>query len=169
MKTSFFSLLAILAICFFTSNANGTTFSNMSLLPEEMQEIDEGEGGFFKFNFHFVRGMRNEAGICVGRGVCEIKFGFGILEVNPKGLHGELRKDRYENILFVIEKGGMTTDDSIDITGFATGPGTLQLSNNSDIPVEGKTKLGLPSIYQLKAGNYQVTETATTYIVNFGK
>jgi len=169
MKTLFYSLLALLSICFTSSTTNANTLPLSPLHTNEVQEITDGDGGLFKFNFRYVRGRKNEAGVCVGRGLCELDISFGALEVNSGGLQGELRKDRSGNVLFIVDKGGMTKEDSIDFTGFETGPGILYLSNNSEIPVEGKTELGLPSKYQLKAGNYQVTETATTYIVNFGK
>ena len=69
----------------------------------------------------------------------------------------------------MIEKGEMSPDDAIDFTGFAEGPGTLMLSTNSVLPEEVTSELGLPAKFQLKTGNYQVTETPTTYLINFGK
>lgn len=127
------------------------------------------EGGIFKFKIHYVRGHRNEEGKCVDRGVCEFDIEIGFRVVNPGDLIGELRRDSYDNILLVIEKNGTTPESAIDITGFATGPGIFQLSNDSDVPEQVKTEFGLPANYQFKAGSYQVTETATNYMVNFRK
>lgn len=168
MKTLFYSVVTLLAICVASSDAKASTLPFPPSELNDVHELNGEEGGVFKIRFVFERGRKNEAGECHDRGVCRIEFEVE-LRADPGGLDGEILKDRYGNILLIIEKGSMSADDPIDITGYAEGPGTLHLSNNSDIPEQIKTELGLPSKYQFKAGSYQVTETATTYIVNFRK
>jgi len=158
-----------LTICVATSNTNASTLPVLSTPLENMHEVNGDEGGLFKIKIVFERGRKNEQGICHDRGVCKLEIEVGLLMSNPGGLNGGIEKDTNGNVLLILEKGGMTTEDPIDITGFAQGPGTLQLSNNSDIPAEAKSALGLPPQYQLRAGSYQVTETQNTYVVNFGK
>ena len=145
-----------------------TTMPLSPTFQNEIEEIDD-ESALFGINIHYVRGRKNEAGQCHSRGICELTISIDARLGNPGGLDGEIGKDRYGNVFMIIEKGSMITDEPVDITGFAEGPGTFFLSNNADIPSEVKTGLGLSAKYQFKTGNYQVTETAGTYVVNFGK
>ncbi len=169
MKTSFLTLLALLTICLATSDTNASTLPVLSTPLDNMHELNGDEGGLFKIKIHFERGRKNEQGICHDRGVCKLKIEISLLTSNPGGLNGGIEKDPNGNVLLILEKGGMTAEDAIDITGFAQGPGTLQLSNNSDVPTDVKNALGLSAQYQFQAGSYQVTETQTTYVVNFGR
>jgi hypothetical protein len=167
MKTNFFSLFLLLAVCITSGNAKSLHFPTSFSVKNEAQA--SADGGLFKIKFHYERGHRNEAGICQDRGVCDLSIDIDLRTYNPGDLVGEIKKDRAGNIFLVIEKNGMDAEAPVDITGFAEGPGTFFLSNNADLPTAVKTQLGLPAKYQFKAGNYQVTETATTYTVNFGK
>jgi len=124
------------------------------------------------FKFHFVRGKRNEQGICVNRGVCEFKIEIGFLAVsgNDGGdFDGSFYKDNYGNLLLEIEKESVSSDELLDLVGStATGP-TFDLSNPVELSQEIKSALGLTPQYQIRAGNYPVTETPDSFIVNFRK
>jgi hypothetical protein len=169
MKTLFYSLLVITAICLNSSNVK----ANFQLSPYtqlmEVKTFDGEDGVLFKIKFHYERGYRNEAGICIERGICVLKINIGFRVVGPGALDGEIVKDSDGNVLLIIDKSGMSFDNQLDIKGAAEGPGNFLLSNDSDLPKEAKIALGLPSKYQFKAGSYQVTETEDTYMVNFGR
>ena len=169
MKTLFYSLLVITAICLTSSNVK----ANFQLTPctqqKEAKAFDGEDGVLFKIKFHYERGHRNEAGICIERGVCVLKINIGFRVVGPGAFDGEIVKDGDGNVLLFIDKSEMTFENQVDIKGVVEGPGNFILSNNSDLPKEVKIALGLPSRYQFKAGNYQVTETEDTYMVNFGR
>lgn len=159
-------MFTLLMVCLSSSLVNATT---LPLTPNESHQSDGEKGDLLKIKFHYEKGHRNSEGKCVERGFCELVITIEGRMVNPGDLDGDIMKDANGNVLLIIEKGGLSTDVRIDITGFAQGPGVFMLSNNSDLPNNIKSQLGVTSEYQFKAGNYQVTETATTYVVNFGK
>lgn len=123
------------------------------------------------FKFHFVRGKRNEQGICVNRGVCEFKIEIlRAVSGNDGGdFDGLFYKDSYGNILLAISKESVSADELLDLVGTATSAPTFDLSNPVELPSEIKSELGLSSQYQIQSGRYPVTETPDTYIVNFRK
>ena len=158
-----------MAIGMVTTNAKASLQPSYQFHPEEEKASNGADGAFFKIKFHYERGRKNEAGICFDRGVCVLKINIGFRVVGPGAFDGEIVKDGDGNVLLFIDKSEMTFENQLDIKGVVEGPGNFILSNNSDLPKEAKIALGLPSRYQFKAGNYQVTETEDTYIVNFGK
>lgn len=167
MKTYFFLLIQLLAFCICPQISSARAMPlNPLLLVNAIQKTNPADV-IFKFKFHYVRGHRNEAGVCIERGICEFDIKIGFRTTNPKDLDAELTKDPYGNLLLLISKSGLDTDEAIDLTGFSEGPGTFYLSNTSDIPEEAKMELGLPKNYRVNPGSYQVTDTPSYYIVNF--